>query len=95
VGSLNRERPLVPQSRPDAASSPPDLVERLREIAVNPRTANRRLDYWFSPEQVAAGLEAAIQAAMWCAITHGHGPDRERAITAFLAAAGANPKEGT
>jgi len=75
---------------PDAPSLP-DLVERLRLIA---RLYGPVGYLAFSPEDVARGLEAAIQAVMWCTASHGHLPDRERAIEAFLAAAGANPKEG-
>jgi len=88
---------------PDA-SSPPDLVERLRRVAEQDHICTGSTDCehctgdclcsYFSPEQVARGLAAAIQAVMWCAASHGHAPDREAAIAAFLSAAGANPKEG-
>ena len=74
-----------------STSSLPDLVERLRLIAPSYMPDGHLA---FSPEDVARGLEAAIQAVMWCTASHGHLPDRERAIEAFLAAAGANPKEG-
>ena len=37
------------------------------------------------PRQERA-LHAAVQAAMWCAATHGHAPDVGRAREAFLAA---------
>ena len=68
-----------------AAASPPDLVERLRVIAVNPRTATHRLDYWFTPEQVARGLEAMKGVLPRRMYTD--------ALETFVAAAGATPKE--
>ena len=68
-----------------------DLVDRLVEWIEYEHLPDHATDVRIA-ESVARGLEAALQAAMWCASSHGHAPDRERAIEAFLAAAGANPK---
>jgi predicted RNA-binding Zn ribbon-like protein len=75
---------------PDAAPSPPDLVERLQAIAVNPRTANRKLDFWFTPKQVARGLEAAKVrfAVLWISNIRSGVEVWEAIEAAFLATVG-------
>ena len=96
---------------PDAASSPPDLVERLRAVAVLFPQNDAGGLVGLTPEQATAGLEA-MRGATPCPP---HGYYREGAcspdspwpflrlscdacwssmLRAFLATAGANPKEG-
>jgi DnaJ-class molecular chaperone len=43
-------------------------------------------------ERIARAFEAGVEAAMWCAVTHGHAPDKQRALSAFVASLRACPK---
>jgi hypothetical protein len=58
----------------------PSLVAALREFLGTPNTTV----YW-DAECIARAFEAGVEAAMWCAVTHGHAPDKQRALSAFVA----------